>query len=112
MDADDVMHSNRLEEQYKFLLKNKDYGLVSSCVRYRNESKTKEGLGFQKYVEWANKIQSNSQISLSRFEESPTLIHRLCLGRKYSLNMEATCMDNFPKIMRFGPMAFLGYQDA
>jgi len=69
MDADDISHSERLEQQLEYLEKNKQVDVVSCLVKLQSDINNNEG--FQKYVSWLNSMVTYSEIKLNRFIESP-----------------------------------------
>lgn len=70
MDADDIMHPQRLFLQVERLERKEELGLISCLVNHVpiGDHDTR---GYQKYVNWINKICSTHEISLNRFIESP-----------------------------------------
>lgn len=66
MDADDLMHPQRLALQLRHLQENPDVGLVSCRVRYQGN-----GVGYADHVHWINTLMSPESMSLRRFVEAP-----------------------------------------
>jgi len=79
MDADDIAHCERFEEQIGFLRKNPGTGLVGSLVRFGGDPATAQG--FSLHVEWLNSLVSPEEIELNRFVESP-LAHPSVMFRR------------------------------
>ena len=80
MDADDIMHQDRLSLQSEFLINNKSIGLVSSLVSYKG-NKEADSRGYQNYVNWINTLKEPEEISRNRFIESP-VAHPSVMFRK------------------------------
>jgi glycosyltransferase involved in cell wall biosynthesis len=66
MDADDVMHPDRLERQLAHARSHPDLGLVSCMVRYGGNQ-----TGYAAHVEWLNSLDSPEMIAIRRFVEAP-----------------------------------------
>ena len=81
MDADDVMHPQRLMKQCEYLLKNQEVAVLASKVTYLKGRLSGSGKGYEDYVRWSNQVCSASEISLRRFEESP-IVHPSVTFRK------------------------------
>lgn len=79
MDADDLMPANRLFLQAQWLDRHPNTGLVSGQVELFPN--TAENAGYVRYVNWINSLQTNVEIHLSRFVESP-LAHPSVMFRK------------------------------
>jgi glycosyltransferase involved in cell wall biosynthesis len=69
MDADDISHSDRLQNQYNFLQENKDVEVVSCKVRLKSDIDNNKG--FKRYVDWINSVMSYEEIQLAKYIESP-----------------------------------------
>ena len=98
MDSDDEMHPDRIHRQVEYLHANPDTGLVSSKISYKAEnSEDFSGKGYSIYVDWTNKILSQEEIKVHRFEESPfahpSVAFRKILIHKYGGYREG----NFPE---------------
>ncbi len=79
MDADDEAYPDRLLKKYNFLEQNPAYGVVACLVEY---VPFREGAGgFQRYVDWSNSLQGESDIRNRRFIESP-IVNPAALWRK------------------------------
>lgn len=81
MDADDLMHPERLARQVAHLEKAPEVGLVSCRVRYGGAA-----AGYAEHVDWINAQDSAERMSLRRFVEAPVahpsvLFRRELLGR-------------------------------
>ncbi|MFK7970550.1 MAG: glycosyltransferase family 2 protein [Bacteroidia bacterium] len=68
MDADDVMHTHRLEKQYDYMLRNPDVGVVSSLVRHVGDESQK---GYARHVAWINGLISHEEMAVNRFVDAP-----------------------------------------
>jgi glycosyltransferase involved in cell wall biosynthesis len=82
MDADDLMHPQRLSKQTTYLDEHPMVTLVSSLV----EGFPKKGLreGFRIYIEWLNTLVSHEDICREMFVESP-ICHPTVMVRKEAL---------------------------
>jgi len=69
MDADDVMHPRRLEEQRRLLESHPDVGLVSCRVAFGGDRAAQTG--YAVHVDWVNSLRTHEQMSVRRFVESP-----------------------------------------
>lgn len=69
MDADDLCHARRLEQQTGRLDHRPDLGLVSCRVAYGGDAERQAG--YAHYVTWTNSLLTHEDISLNRFRESP-----------------------------------------
>ena len=66
MDADDVMHPERLAAQLDFAAKNPGLGVISCLVDYGGHA-----AGYAAHVAWINSLATPEEISLRRFIEAP-----------------------------------------
>jgi glycosyltransferase involved in cell wall biosynthesis len=66
MDADDLMHPDRLARQVACLENRPEVGLVSCRVRYGGEA-----AGYAEHVDWINAQDTFARMSLRRFVEAP-----------------------------------------
>jgi len=79
MDADDWSFPNRLLKQNNYLDENAHIGVVSGKVQYQaHHSKTD---GFASYVKLINSFQTEEEIAIKRFVESP-IINPSAMWRK------------------------------
>lgn len=69
MDADDIMHPEKIRKQVEFLDANPDIGLVSCLVNYGGDRNTQEG--YARHVDWINTLVTPEEIALNRFVDSP-----------------------------------------
>jgi len=69
MDADDIMYSNRLEEQYEYLRKHHDLVLVATQARKFPEATVRNG--YREYMRWQNSVLSSDDIYNQIYIESP-----------------------------------------
>lgn len=79
MDADDVCHPQRIEEQVAYLDIYQDVGLVGCRVAYAGDRSTQAG--YAAYVDWINELVEPQEIELNRFVESP-LAHPSVMFRR------------------------------
>jgi glycosyltransferase involved in cell wall biosynthesis len=69
MDADDIMHPDRLKALSDFVSKNSDYDLIASQVSMF--SKIGVDSGYREYMRWQNSVVSEQQIHDEIYVESP-----------------------------------------
>jgi glycosyltransferase involved in cell wall biosynthesis len=69
MDADDLCHPERIEQQASFLDTFPDIGMVGCLVGFGGDRETQAG--YAAYVDWINTLISPEEIALNRFVESP-----------------------------------------
>jgi len=69
MDADDLCHPARIEEQAAFLDIYHDIGVVGCRVRFGGNQEAQGG--YATYVDWLNSLTAPDEIALNRFIESP-----------------------------------------
>jgi glycosyltransferase involved in cell wall biosynthesis len=95
MDADDVMHAERLQLQVNFLQQHPETGLVSSLVKHAGNAETQAG--YAHYIHWINGICSAEAIAVNRFVESP-LAHPSVMFRSELITRYGNYRDgNFPE---------------
>jgi glycosyltransferase involved in cell wall biosynthesis len=82
MDADDLMHPQRLSKQAAYLDEHPEVTLASSLVEGFPKKRLREG--FRIYIEWLNTLVSHEDICLEMFVESP-LCHPTVMVRKEAL---------------------------
>lgn len=69
MDADDLCHPDRIEQQASFLDTYPDIGVVGCRVSFGGNRQKQAG--YAAYVDWINTVLSPEEIALNRFIESP-----------------------------------------
>ncbi len=69
MDADDIMHPDRLKKQYEYLRRHPDVVLVASQARKFPEESIQNG--YREYMRWQNAVLSAEDISNQIYIESP-----------------------------------------
>jgi glycosyltransferase involved in cell wall biosynthesis len=83
MDADDLSHSRRLEEQVRILEEDPGIGVVSCLVKHFPESQVGEGLRL--YERWLNSLVEHEAIARERFVESPVAHPSVMMRRRLVL---------------------------
>jgi len=73
MDADDINHSQRFEQQLRFLQTHKDIDICSCKIKIFSEYQTL-GQGYRLYQQWLNQQLNHEQIERAMFIESP-IVH-------------------------------------
>jgi len=95
MDADDLMHRERLRLQTAFLEANPDIALVGSRVRLFSRSPIRAG--YREYVRWQNRCVTPAQIATNLYVESP-LAHPSVTIRRAALDSVGGYSDGaFPE---------------
>ena len=82
LDPYDLARNDRLQIQYNFLENNESIEVVSSKVKYVQESPERN---MKAYIEWSNSIITNQDIYLKRFINS-TILHSTIMFRKKLIN--------------------------
>jgi len=104
MDADDIMHPQRLFLQVARLERKRELGLISCLVNHVpiGDHDTR---GYKKYVTWINQICSTHEISLNRFIESPfahpSVVFRRNLVSKYGGYRKGDFPEDYELWLRF-----------
>jgi cellulose synthase/poly-beta-1,6-N-acetylglucosamine synthase-like glycosyltransferase len=80
LDADDVMHPDRLRKQVSFLKENPDIGLVGCGVAFGGDPKQQRG--YAEHVAWTNSLTTPEAVSRYRFVESPFPHPSVCFRRE------------------------------
>jgi glycosyltransferase involved in cell wall biosynthesis len=92
MDADDLMHPERLATQLAFARNHPGIGVVSCRVEYGGHQ-----AGYAAHVDWLNSLDSPEIISLRRFVESP-VAHPSVMFRRSLLEIHGGYRHgNFPE---------------
>jgi glycosyltransferase involved in cell wall biosynthesis len=95
MDADDLMHPERLRRQADFLKSEPGVGVVSCLVRHGGHPTAQAG--YAAHVAWINSLRTPGQIALRRFVESP-VAHPSVMFRRELLTMHGGYRPgNFPE---------------
>lgn len=82
MDADDICHAHRFEQQAAYLEQHADVSLVACRALFGGDS-SKAG-GYQRHLDWTNTLLSHDQIARGRFRESP-LVHPTVMFRRQAV---------------------------
>ncbi len=69
MDADDIMHPERLRKQYDYLCRHPDVVLVATRVRKFPDSAVRNG--YREYMRWQNSVVSHEDVVNQIYIESP-----------------------------------------
>ncbi|MGL5891786.1 MAG: glycosyltransferase family 2 protein [Bacteroidia bacterium] len=69
MDADDVMHPQRIEKQFEMMQLQPQCGLVSCIVAHGGNEISQKG--YAEHITWLNTLRTPEEIKLNRFVESP-----------------------------------------
>lgn len=92
MDADDVMHPERLEKQRAHLTSHHDIGAVGCLV----DEGGFDG-GFEHYLKWSNGLTTPDKIAHARFIESP-IVHPTVMFRREIIDAQGSYRDgDFPE---------------
>lgn len=79
MDADDICHPERLQVQAEYLDAHVEVDVIASRVEFAGDRQAQRGLAL--FVDWTNELLTPSQISRSRFVETP-IIHPSVMFRR------------------------------
>ena len=69
MDADDIMHPDRLLKQYEYLRRHQDVVLVATQARKFPETDVRNG--YREYMRWQNSVLSAEDVNNQIYIESP-----------------------------------------
>ena len=69
MDADDIMHSHRLERQYRYMRGHPDVVLLATQARKFPQASIRNG--YREYMRWQNSVLTNEDIVNQVYIESP-----------------------------------------
>jgi len=95
MDADDIMHPERLKLQVDYLSKNAETGLIASQAQLFPEIDIKQG--YQEYMNWQNACLTHKDITTQIYIESP-FAHPSVMFRKSVLDISGMYKEgNFPE---------------
>jgi len=95
MDADDIMHPERLEKQATYLQQNPDIDLVGSRVRLFPEEQIQGG--FAEYIRWQNACLSPETIAHNIYVELP-IAHPSVMFRREVVHIAGGYRDgDFPE---------------
>lgn len=95
MDADDVSHSSRFQNQIDEFRKNVNLSICATQVNYCNAVKTDDG--FSHFVDWNNHLLSHSQIYTNRFVEFPVVNPSLMFKRALIADVGLFKEGDFPE---------------
>ena len=95
MDADDVAHPERFEEQLAFLRRRRDIGVVGSLVEFGGDPVSAEG--FALHVDWLNGLVTPEEIELNRFVESPLAHPSVVFRRELVARFGGYRVGDFPE---------------
>lgn len=103
MDADDIMHPEKIAKQVKFLDEHPEVGVVSCLVRHGGNRNTQEG--YARHIDWINTLVTHEQITLNRFVDSPvcnpTVVFRKELIDKYGATREGDFPEDYEMWLRW-----------
>jgi len=92
MDADDLMHPERLASQMDHAKRYPDLDVISCLVEYGGNAE-----GYAAHVEWINTLRTPEEIALRRFIESP-VAHPSVMFRRGLLDKHGSYRDgDFPE---------------
>jgi len=95
MDADDLMHPERLQCQAELLDADPGLGLVGCLVAYGGDPA--RSAGYALHVAWTNSLLSPEQIALNRFIESPFPHPSVCFRRELPERLGAYEHGDYPE---------------
>lgn len=95
MDADDLMHPERLALQYDYLRRHPEIGVVSCQARAFPEGLVQQG--YREYIRWQNLCLSPEQIAANLFVESPLPHPSVMFRRELVLHLGGYRQGPFPE---------------
>jgi glycosyltransferase involved in cell wall biosynthesis len=95
MDADDLMHPDRLRLQADYLRRHPEVALVGSRVALFPEEKI--GAGYREYVRWQNGCLTPEEIAANLYVESPLAHPSVMLRRSVLLRLGGYAEGPFPE---------------
>ena len=95
MDADDLMHRERLELQFDYLRAHPQISLVSCQARAFPEHLVQQG--YREYIRWQNLCLSPAQIAANLFVESPLPHPSVMFRREPVLRLGGYRQGSFPE---------------
>lgn len=105
MDADDLMHPQRLEIQFTYLEQKPEVDLVSSRVAHFPKAHKKIRKGYEVYVDWTNTIITAEEHLMNRFVDSPfahpSVTFRKSIVEKFGGYREGNFPEDFELWLRW-----------
>jgi glycosyltransferase involved in cell wall biosynthesis len=95
MDADDIMHRERLGLQYEYMSANPDVSVLSSLVTAFPENMVSPNM--QYYINWLNSITTDYTIKRDIFIESPVPHPTVMLKRDELIGLGGYCDNGMPE---------------
>jgi glycosyltransferase involved in cell wall biosynthesis len=95
MDADDLMHPDRLRLQAGFLDAQPHLGLVGCLVAYGGDPA--KSAGYALHVAWTNSLVTPEDIALNRFVDSPFPHPSVCFRRELPEELGAYQNGDYPE---------------
>jgi len=95
MDADDVMHPEKIMKQVQFLDSHPEVGVVSCLVNYGGNRLTQEG--YARHVDWINTLITPETIALNRFVDSPVCNPSVMFRRELVEQFGGARSGDFPE---------------
>ncbi len=95
MDADDIMHPQRLARQLDYLLQHPQTDLLACRVRLFSESTIKAG--YSEYIRWQNTLTNHHSIINQRYVESPFAHPSVVFNRQRVINLGGYRKGDFPE---------------
>lgn len=103
MDADDISHPDRLDEQLEFMEQRSDIDVLATQVELRSELEMSEGR--QNFVMWQNTLLASEDLFLKRFVDAPvalpTLLFRQHLPERYGYFSTGPVPEDFELWLRW-----------
>ncbi|MDF7798322.1 glycosyltransferase [Pontiellaceae bacterium B1224] len=103
MDADDLCHPERIEQQVAYLEKFPTLGMVGSRVEFGGDRGKQAG--YAAYVDWINSLIEPDEIALNQFVESPfahpSVMFRRELPEKYGAYRDGPFPEDYELWLRW-----------
>ncbi len=103
MDADDLCHPKRIEQQVALLDKFPEIGMVGCRVGFGGDDE--QQAGYATYIDWMNGLIKPDEIALNRFVESPfahpSVLFRRELFEKYGAYRDGSFPEDYELWLRW-----------
>ncbi len=95
MDADDIMHPDRLAQQSVYMRQNSDVDVLASCVRLFPSEAIQQG--FAHFIDWQNTLLTHQQISEQLYVEAPVTHPSVMFKKQTIIDVGGYKNGDFPE---------------
>lgn len=95
MDADDIMHSDRLQQQYAYMCKHPDLVLLATQARKFPQQSVRNG--YREYMRWQNSVITSADVQNQIYIESPFAHPSVMFRRNSVIAAGAYRQGGFPE---------------